>query len=83
MIRQCTAALFEGPGHGFSLNTMELSPLDTGEVLVEVTACAVCGSDLHTIAGRRPCPQHTILGHEIRTTENALQFVKLLSLRII
>ena len=65
MTRQCTAALFEGPGHGFSLNTMDLSPLDAGEVLVEVTACAVCGSDLHTIAGRRPCPQHTILGHEI------------------
>ena len=65
MSHECTAAMFEGPGQGLSLNTMKLSPLDTGEVLVEVTACAICGSDLHTIAGRRPCPQHTILGHEI------------------
>ncbi len=65
MIRDCTAALFDGPGNGFSITSMELLPAGPGEVLVEITACAVCGSDLHTIAGRRPCPQHTVLGHEI------------------
>ena len=65
MTRECTAALFDGPGAGFTLATMELAPLNDGEVLVEVIACAVCGSDLHTISGRRPCAQHTVLGHEI------------------
>ena len=36
-----------------------------GEVLVRVTCCTLCRSDLHTHAGRRTEPLPAILGHEI------------------
>ncbi|WP_299538818.1 zinc-binding dehydrogenase [uncultured Streptomyces sp.] len=36
----------------------------TGEVLVRVDMATVCGSDLHTVSGRRPSPTPTVLGHE-------------------
>ncbi len=39
--------------------------LGDGELLVRVTCCTVCGSDLHTLSGRRPGPTPCILGHEI------------------
>jgi len=65
MSHTCTVALFEGPGNGFSSSTFELEPVVAGEVLVAVTACALCRSDLHTIAGRRPCHTPAVLGHEI------------------
>lgn len=35
-----------------------------GRTLVRVRAAAVCGSDLHTVAGRRPAPCPGVLGHE-------------------
>lgn len=35
------------------------------EILVEVIACALCGSDLHTMSGRRQEPVPSVLGHEI------------------
>jgi len=44
-----------------SFRQPELQP---GETLVRVTACTICGSDLHTLAGRRPAPAPSILGHE-------------------
>ena len=49
---------------------LELSEFPTpepagAEVLVEVIACTLCGSDLHTMSGRRIEPVPTVLGHEI------------------
>ena len=35
------------------------------ELLVRITCCTLCRSDLHTHAGRRSEPTPTILGHEI------------------
>ncbi|MGW2544050.1 zinc-binding dehydrogenase [Kitasatospora sp. NPDC001574] len=46
---------------------MEQQPLPRllpGEVLVRIELATVCGSDLHTIAGHRPTPLPTVLGHE-------------------
>jgi alcohol dehydrogenase len=34
-------------------------------VLVRVTCCTLCTSDVHTHAGRRPEPTPTVLGHEV------------------
>ena len=46
----------------------ELSP---GEVLIRVTCCTICGSDLHTFCGRRTAPADCVLGHEIIGTIDA------------
>ncbi|MEL7496997.1 MAG: zinc-binding dehydrogenase [Planctomycetota bacterium] len=45
--------------------------LNPGEVLVRVTCCTICGSDLHTFCGRRSAPANCVLGHEIIGTIEA------------
>jgi len=57
--------LFEGPGRPHRRVDVELPTPVVGEVLVRVLACTLCGSDLHTAAGRRAVPCPTVLGHEI------------------
>ncbi len=38
---------------------------DAGDVIIKVTACAICGSDLHLMGGFMPTMEHgDILGHE-------------------
>ncbi|CAN5902181.1 zinc-binding dehydrogenase [soil metagenome] len=60
-----TAAIFSGPGQAIELLEIPVpDPIGT-EVLVQVTACTLCGSDLHSIRGARAVPLPTILGHEI------------------
>ena len=57
---------FDGPGSAMSLVEVPLPrSLGQGEVLVEVRACTLCASDLHTIAGRRPFLSPMVLGHEV------------------
>jgi threonine 3-dehydrogenase len=41
-----------------------LPPRSRGEIDVDVTIAAVCGSDLHTVSGRRATEPGTGLGHE-------------------
>jgi len=65
MIHSTTAAVFHGPGQPLELLEVPIPPLARGEVLVEVTLCTICGSDLHTFTGRRSCEVPTVLGHEI------------------
>jgi alcohol dehydrogenase len=60
-----TAAVFRGVGRPFDLVTWPLPRPRGTEVLVEVIACTLCGSDLHSIHGRRSVPIPTVLGHEI------------------
>jgi len=54
-------------GAGRPLEPTEFaSPMPTGgEILVRVTCCTLCRSDLHTHAGRRIEPMPTVPGHEI------------------
>jgi len=49
------------------LDLMELAipQLEQDEALVRVASCTLCGSDLHSLHGRRRVPTPTILGHEI------------------
>lgn len=57
--------LFHGPGCPFEPRHVPLpESLASGEVLVEITLATICGSDLHTIEGRRNGPLPTVLGHE-------------------
>ncbi|MBP6685514.1 MAG: alcohol dehydrogenase catalytic domain-containing protein, partial [Leucobacter sp.] len=38
--------------------------LGPGDALVEIEYATVCGSDLHTVSGRRSAPVPLVLGHE-------------------
>ena len=61
----CQAAIFHGVKQGFDICELAIPELSDGESLVRVESCTVCGSDLHTIFGRREEPTPIILGHEI------------------
>jgi putative phosphonate catabolism associated alcohol dehydrogenase len=65
MDRQGLAAVFVEAGRPLELRTMTVLDPVGAEILVKVTACTLCGSDLHTFEGRRLAPSPSILGHEI------------------
>ena len=58
------AAVFD-PDRGLEIRDIPRPDVEGGEMLVDVLGCTLCGSDLHTITGRRPANEPTILGHEI------------------
>ncbi|HIW96857.1 MAG TPA: alcohol dehydrogenase catalytic domain-containing protein [Candidatus Corynebacterium gallistercoris] len=58
-----TAQVWLG-GQDFALQEFDLPQLGPGELLVRIDAATVCGSDRHTVSGRRPEPHPSILGHE-------------------
>jgi putative phosphonate catabolism associated alcohol dehydrogenase len=58
------AIVFQGAGLPLVLREFPLPTLAAGEMLVAVDCSTLCGSDLHTFAGRRKTPCPTILGHE-------------------
>ncbi len=47
------------------LESFPLPELAQGEALVRVRCATICGSDLHTLRGRRECETPCILGHEM------------------
>lgn len=47
------------------LTEVPIPTLAAGEVLVRTRAATLCGSDLHTIAGRRGAELPVVLGHEM------------------
>lgn len=51
-------------GQSFELTEVVLPALGEGELLVELRSATVCGSDRHTVSGRRPGASPSILGHE-------------------
>ena len=51
-------------GSGVDVRTVPIPALGVGEVLVRVRLATVCGSDLHTVTGRRPAACPSVLGHE-------------------
>jgi S-(hydroxymethyl)glutathione dehydrogenase/alcohol dehydrogenase len=58
------AILSEVSGH-LSLEEIPRPHPKSGEVLVKVTACGVCHTDLHVIKGEVKFPVPCVLGHEI------------------
>ena len=57
--------LFHGPGQPFQMGIAPLpAELNHGEVLVQLLLATICGSDLHTVDGRRFAPTPCVLGHE-------------------
>jgi D-arabinose 1-dehydrogenase-like Zn-dependent alcohol dehydrogenase len=66
MVIDTQLMVFDGPGSPFraverEFNTDELGP---GEVLVQIDLATVCGSDTHTVAGKRKEATPCVLGHE-------------------
>lgn len=61
------AALYERPG---VLNVVErpLRRLGPGEVLVQVDACGICGTDVHIVEGKSRSSPPVVLGHEYAGT---------------
>ncbi|MFT5527555.1 MAG: putative phosphonate catabolism associated alcohol dehydrogenase [Pirellulaceae bacterium] len=64
----CLAALFHQAGEPLRLQEVAIPKVESGEALVRVDCCTICGSDLHTITGARTEPTPSILGHEILGT---------------
>jgi putative phosphonate catabolism associated alcohol dehydrogenase len=57
--------VFQGVGQPFQLVESALpGELRDGELLVEVALATICGSDMHTVDGRRSAPTPCVLGHE-------------------
>ncbi len=59
------AAVFEGAGRPLEIRDFPLPTPERGEALVRIECCTICGSDLHTITGKRTEAVPSILGHEI------------------
>jgi alcohol dehydrogenase len=59
------AAVFDGTPHHLELRRFPTPKPAGGEILVRVLGCTLCGSDLHSVAGRRSVATPTVLGHEI------------------
>ncbi len=56
--------LFRGSRLPFEPSSRGLSALRSGQVRVKIDLATICGSDLHTLAGRRSSPAPSIFGHE-------------------
>lgn len=56
-------ALFEKP-HSLRVTSKDVRPLRSGEVLVRVRACGVCGTDVHIVEGTSRSTPPVVLGHE-------------------
>ncbi len=59
------AVVFTGAGKALEMVRSAVPEPRGAEVLVRVTCCTLCRSDLHTHAGRRVEPTPSVLGHEI------------------
>ncbi len=58
-------AIFNGPGQPFTFGEMPLpASCGPGELQVAISLATICGSDLHTVEGRRQEPTPCVLGHE-------------------
>ena len=62
---ECKIAVFEKPDTPLKIQSHAIPEPKEGEVLLKISACTICGSDLHTITGTRKEKTPTILGHEI------------------
>jgi alcohol dehydrogenase len=64
--KECKAAVFSEVGKPLEMRQFKLPhKLEPGAALCKVKMSTICGSDLHTISGRRTEPAPLILGHEI------------------
>ena len=63
-VESAQAAVFSGPGIPLRDERRPIPAPGPHEVLVSISVATVCGSDLHTLEGRRHGPTPAVLGHE-------------------
>jgi alcohol dehydrogenase len=59
------AAVFRSIDEPLSMERFPVPEPVGGEAVVRVRFATICGSDLHSRFGRRPCPTPCVLGHEM------------------
>ena len=59
------AAVLDAVDAPMSFRADHPAPARDGGLIIDVTACGVCHSDLHVVAGDFPSPLPMILGHEV------------------
>ena len=57
-------ALFRGVGQPFEISRQPIAASSKDDALVQVLLATICGSDLHTVTGRRSVSLPCALGHE-------------------
>lgn len=62
------AAVLRDYDRGLQVETIRTPRPKAGEVLIKVTACGLCHSDLHVIGGAIAFPLPAVLGHEVAGT---------------
>lgn len=65
MARCMTSMVIDGPGRPLRPETRELPDPGGTDVLIEVSACGVCRTDLHVADGEIPANYPIVPGHEI------------------
>lgn len=66
MITEMRAMVLDRPGTPLVLRERPLSPLGGGDLLIKVSACGVCRTDLHVVDGDLERPKLPLVpGHEI------------------
>ena len=65
MAKAAKAAVMTAAGRDLEIKKYPLPRAERGCILVKITCCTICGSDIHSWMGRRAAPTPIILGHEI------------------
>jgi D-arabinose 1-dehydrogenase-like Zn-dependent alcohol dehydrogenase len=65
MVKTGKAAVMTTPNKKLEIIEYPLPVVGENCLLVKITCCTICGSDLHTWLGKRKSPLPIILGHEI------------------
>ena len=63
--KKCEVALFNGVLNEVKFMQIDIPDLQQGELLVRITCATICGSDLHTVQGKRKAQLPLVLGHEM------------------
>lgn len=65
MTDKAQAALFNNKSMPFEIVSFDINLPLSGQILVKIEGCTICGSDIHSFLGRRTVQVPTVLGHEI------------------
>jgi succinate semialdehyde reductase (NADPH) len=71
-MKMMKAAILEAAPGGLHIEEIPIPEPRAGEVLVRVTACGVCHTDLHVMKAEVAFPMPAVMGHEISGTVAAL-----------